>query len=151
MIHIQVGSMLHNILSKKREKCTFFEKVENQIGEILRNGVEIRKIGDIKTRFGDEEYDFIENIQNAILNKFFVKDLSDKDTVIVNDKLELPNFSQYKHGRASFKSKNLRFIWRYSPGIVLQIEIALVYDSHVDEGQKMNKKCYSIQCHWHLD
>ena len=76
---------LENTLSNMKSESYFYKTLENQNDGIFWSGLEVRKLEGTKRQLGDddgeEEYDFNENIQSAVFNKIFLKDLDDDDTL----------------------------------------------------------------------
>ena len=127
---------LENTLSDM--KNNFFKIVENQNGHIFWNGIKLKKLGDTKIQLGDgDEDDFIESIQDGILNKTLFKNLNDKDILILNYMMEALNFNRYQHAPASFKSENMGYNRYLLPGRVLQIEADLANESECLEKDGM--------------
>ena len=87
-----------------KDKSFFYNLVENQNGDFrLKSlGVDRIKLGD------DEDYDCNANIQDAVLNKTFLKSLNDKYTLTSNVMIKIPKYDEYKQYPASGKSESFK-------------------------------------------
>ena len=80
--------------------------------------MELKKIKGTKLQLGhdDDDCDFNEKLQDAILNKSLVKNLNDKAMLTLSRMLETLNFNQYNYAPTTFFSENMRYIRDSLPG-----------------------------------
>ena len=90
---------LENTFSTMKNKNKYVYIVENENGDNFWNGVEVIKLGGSEKQLRDDvdEYGFCDIFQDGILNKTFLKDLNDIDTLTFYDMLHTLKFDQYKH------------------------------------------------------
>ena len=103
-------------------------------------------VSNIQLGDDEEEYVFLVNIEDIILNKNLLKKLNDNGSLFFDNKLKIFRFHQYKRAPISFKLKNFEYNRDILPKTIADFEATLL-----DENKSANlrrpsgKNSYSIQ------